>query len=456
MKPVQKTGIKLTPTQAIVLAWLAAILLGTVVLMLPASQLKPVSFLDVLFTSASAMCVTGLMTVNVAESFTTFGQIVILFIIQLGGIGIMTAGTFVMVLIGEKISLSDWSLIRSSYTHLKQLNIKHLTREIIIMVLILEAMGTVVLTALWTPDIGFKNALYAGLFHSVSAFCNAGISTFPEGLNGMEKKFAADLTFTILIVLGGIGFMTIRDLTSLARPSNTGRRRVSLQTKIILIFSFCLIAAGALCFFTFEFNHALSERPVHERLMASLFHSVSARTAGFANVNISELNNPTVYALLLLMFVGGAPGSTAGGVKITTIAIIGAIALSRYRGHEKTHVFKKSVPETTVSRAIAIISFAILAVVIFAFLLLITESQSIFMLSDDRGQFLKIIFEAVSALGTVGLSLGITPDLSVPGKLLIIALMLIGRLGPLTVIMAISKPMPHASYQFSEEDIMVG
>ena len=331
--------IKLTPAQTLILTWSSIIFMGAFVLMLPISRLKPLSFVDAFFTSASAVCVTGLMTVNISETFTVFGQMAILFLIQLGGIGIIAAGTFFMLLLGRAVPLNDWSTIRNTYASSKELNIRRLIFKIIVMVFCVEAAGTFVLTFLWSGEIGFTRALYAGLFHSVSAFNNAGISILPDGLRGMEKTFAADLTVTVLIILGGLGFVTISELFSFCKRAPHRNKRFSLQTKIILFFTFLLLSVGTVCFFVFEYNHALAGKPIYEQLMASLFQSASARTAGFANIHIDELNNQSIYILLLLMFVGGAPGSPAGGIKITALAVIIATVLSRLKGREKAGLF---------------------------------------------------------------------------------------------------------------------
>lgn len=448
--------IKLTPAQTLILTWSSVIFIGAFLLMLPISRLKPLSFVDALFTSASSVCVTGLMTVNISGTFTVFGQVVILFLIQIGGIGIIAAGTFFMLLLGRAVPMNDWSTIRNTYTSSKELSIRRLIIKIIIMVFCVEAVGTLVLTLIWSGRIGFTRALYSGLFHSVSAFNNAGISILPDGLYGMEKTFAADLTVTVLIILGGLGFVTITELISFGKRGPHRKKGFSLQTRIILFFTFLLISVGTICFFIFEYNHALAGKPIQEQLMVSFFQSVSARTAGFANIHIDELNNESIYTLLLLMFVGGAPGSTAGGIKITALAAMIAIVLSRYKGHDKANIFKRTIPETIVSHAITIISIATLVVIFFTFILLVTEYNPVSGLGDERGEFLKMVFEAVSALGTVGLSLGETPLLSLPGKIAIIMLMLIGRLGPLTVIMAIRTSKSRSAYHYAEENIMVG
>lgn len=308
-----------------------------------------------------------------------------------------------------------------------------------------------------------KSALFNGIFHSISAFCNAGISTFVNGLSGFDKDIPSSMVFVVLLIAGGIGFLTIGELydrvkfaLSKKKKAPESRWKWSLQIKIITVYTFMSIALSSLFLLFFELNNAHSGMPLQEQVVSAIFHTSSSRTAGFATIDIVNFSDATIYMFIILMFIGGAPVSTAGGIKVTTLAIIVGMGLSRCRGREKTHIMNRSIPDHTMSRAISIVFIAIIVLAVSIFLLLITEAQLNPMHINERGYFLSILFEAVSAFGTVGLSMGITPSLSVYGKILITILMIMGRLGPLTVAMLVATGKPETKYEFAEETVMVG
>jgi len=450
----RKAGLE--PTHITILMFVGVILIGTFLLMLPFAHKVPLSFVDALFTATSATCVTGLMTVNVAETFTTFGQVVIMLLIQLGAIGILTVSSFFMLALGRAVSMRESSVIHDAFSSSQKINIKRLIRMVITFLIGFEAVGTVIFTFLWTEELGFKGALWAALFHSISAFCNAGISIFPDALIGMEQKPFSDLTFAILIIGGSLGFMTITELYERSKSQKPGRKTWSLHTRLVLLYTLIFIVAGTVGYLALEYHNTLSGRPFWEQLTSSFFHSVSGRTAGFQNVDFALLENTTLYMFILFMFIGGAPVSTAGGIKITTLAVIIGMAVSRSRGLEKVHIFNRALPEDIVSRAISIVAISMTIVIAFTMLLLFTESGTAANVPQSRGLFIEIAFEVVSAFGTTGSSMGITPNLSVAGKLLVSVLMLLGRLGPITIAMAVSAHQMRASYQLSEEPVMVG
>ncbi len=446
----------LEPTHITILMFTGVIFLGAFLLMLPWAHKQPLSFVDALFTAASATCVTGLMTVNVAETFTTFGQVVIMFLIQLGAIGILTVSSFFMLALGKAVSMRESSVIHSGFTASQKINIKKLVRMVITFLIVFEAVGVLIFTSLWTSELGFREALWAALFHSISAFSNAGISIFKDGLIGYEQKPLADMTFAILIIAGSAGFITITELYERGRKKVPGRTIWSLTTRLVALYTFIIIVVGTVGFFTLEYHNTLSGKPFSEQLMSSFFHSVSGRTAGFLNVDFALLENTTLYMFIMMMFIGGSPVSVAGGIKITTLAVIIGMAVSRYRGLEKVHIFNRALPEEIVSRSISIVAIAVAIVIVFTMLLLFTESGGAANVQESRGLFIDIAFEVVSAFGTTGSSIGITPNLSVAGKLLVALLMLMGRLGPITIAMAVSARESRASYQLSEEPVMVG
>lgn len=446
-----------------ILMFSGIILTGAALLMMPFAHKQPLSFVDALFIATSATTVTGLVTINVAETFTTFGQTVIMILIELGAIGIITASTIFLLMLGRSVSLRDSSLVHDSFTASHRINIRRLIKSVVVFLLIFEAAGAALFILFWSPDMGFKDAAFNGIFHAISAFSNAGITTFVAGMEGFEKDISTNTVTLILFIAGGIGFMTIAEIYDKAKAKfkkikgeTVKRTGWSLQIKLVLITTFLSIAIGSVLLLVFEWGNAHSGKPFSQQLMSSVFHVASSRTAGFSNIDMSQFSNPTLYMFILLMFVGGAPISTAGGIKVTTFALLIGMALSRYKGHERVHLMNRAVPVEVMSRAISIVFIFVVVLIVAMFFLLITESNPGAVAGNARGDFMPILFEAVSAFGTVGLSMGITPDLSVAGKLIITLLMLMGRLGPLTIAMAVGTGRVSRAYQLSEETVMVG
>ena len=297
----RKAGLE--PTHITILMFAGVILAGSFFLMLPWAHKQPLSFVDALFTAASATCVTGLMTVNVAETFTTFGQVVIMLLIQLGAIGILTVSSFFMLALGKAVSMRESSVIHSGFTASQKINIKKLVRMVITFLIVFEAVGVLIFTSLWTSELGFREALWAALFHSISAFSNAGISTFKDGLIGYEQKPLADMTFAVLIIAGSAGFITITELYERGRKKVPGRTIWSLTTRLVALYTFIIIVIGTVGFLALEYNNTLSGKPFSEQLMSSFFHSVSGRTAGFLNVDFALLENTTLYMFIMMMFI---------------------------------------------------------------------------------------------------------------------------------------------------------
>ncbi|MBI5637982.1 MAG: potassium transporter TrkH [Nitrospinae bacterium] len=468
----KKIRRRLEPSHWVILLYAAAIFIGGVALRLPVAQLKPVAFIDTLFISASAITVTGLSTVNVAESFTFFGQVMIMVLIQLGGLGILTVSSVFTIMLGRAVSMRGSGVFFDSFSISHQIDFKKLMKAVLFLMFSFEALGTAILTADWAHTMGWRKAFFAAMFHSVAAFCNAGISIFPNGLIGFEKDAVAEFTIAGLIIAGGLGFITISEIYRRRHGLIPGRlRRMfarqgeeavprqswSLQTRVVLVYSALLVGLGMMGYFAFELNNTLEGRPFGDQLMLSFFHSVGARTAGFQNVDFADLNNTTLNMIILLMFIGTAPGSTGGGVKVTTFAIMAALAVSRARGFEAVHVANRAIPEQTLSRAIAILSISVALLLTFITMLLITEGETAGHAARSvHGHFLEIVFEAVSAFGTVGYSMGITGSLSGMGKMLIILLMMVGKLGPLTIALAVTARARARLYQLSEESVMVG
>ncbi len=462
-KDNQALSKRLEITHITILMFCGIIGAGTILLMSPLSQKEPVSFIDALFTAASATCVTGLLTVNVAESFTAFGQVVIMALIELGAIGIITVSAAFVMMLGKSISITQSSVIHGTFTASNRIDIRKLIKAVLFFLLAFEALGAIIFTLLWLPEMGLKRAAFHGVFHSISAFCNAGISTFTDGLAGFEKDIPTSAVFLFLFVAGGIGFLSIAEIydrlnqTMLNRKGPKQKRtKWTFQIKLVFVYTFASIAIVSALVLILEFHGAHAGKPFAEQLMSSVFHTASSRTAGFSTISSSHFSSATLYLFMLLMFVGGAPVSTAGGIKVTTFALLVGMAVSRARGSQAVQIMKRSVPEKVMSRAISIVFIAIVVLTISMFVLLITESQSAAVSSEKSSEFMPILFEAVSAFGTVGLSMGVTPHLSLTGKLVIALLMIMGRLGPLTIAMVIATGRKGVRHQYAEETVMVG
>jgi len=423
-------------------------LAGAGLLMIPAATHNGISFVDALFTATSATCVTGLMTMDMGADFTMFGQLVILGLIQVGGLGIMTFSTFFLVLLGQPLSMRDSSLMAEKFDHRHAMAVRDVLKNVMILTLTLEAAGAMALFITWYPEMGGRQAAFYAIFHAVSAFCNAGISLFPGSLSSHANSATVNIVVMILIMAGSLGFLTIVELYTLSTRGEGKRIRMSLNCKLILTVTFVLTVVSTLFIYGMERHGAMAGMTNPEAAMASLFQAVT-RTAGFTTVDIEQFSNGSLFMYILLMLVGAAPGSVGGGVKVTTFGILIALAAARFASREKVHIFGKTIPEGVVSRVYMVVFFSAQFVVVFSMLLFITEAAG-------QEKFLAILFEAVSAFGTVGLSLGITAALSVQGKILVTLLMLIGRLGPLAVTMAVGGKKSKAEFQYAEESVMVG
>jgi len=436
--------------------FVGTILVGTFFLMLPLSQAKPVSLLDALFTATSATCITGLLTINVAEYFTPFGQVIIMVLIELGAIGIITVSSFFLLVAGKSISFKESSAVHDTFTASNRVDIRKLVKVIVSFFILFELSGTLAFWLLWRHTLEWKDALFQSLFHSVSAFCNAGISTFPNAVENFKESPATLIVFTILLLMGGIGFLTISEAFDCIACYKSGNKyRWTLQSKLILYFTFYSIAISALIVFILEYNNGQSGMGIWEQIVSSIFHVSSARTAGFATINLQTFTDGSIFVLILLMYVGGAPISTGGGIKVTTLAILIGWLISRYSGEERITLMNRTMPKDAITKSISIVfvSIIVLAIAIFVLLIFGVNPHAV---SAHRDQFLPIVFEAFSAFGTVGLSLGITPHLTVMGKIIIALLMLMGRLGPLTIAMLLAGRKSTRPYEMAEENLMVG
>lgn len=431
---------------SIISTFLLLIIIGTVLLSLPFSTYtQTLSWGDALFTSVSAVTVTGLVVRNTAEEFTPAGQVIILLLIQLGGLGFMTFSTLTILILGKSISITNKLILENDFTQGGYKNIKDLLKKIIFFTFGLELAGAAVLYIQFS-GLHTGHRIFSSIFHSVSAFCNAGFSVFSSGFESFRSHTGVNLTISFLIIAGGLGFLVLNELLLLMRKKKVWSK-FTIHSKLVLIVSIILIAGGTVVIFAEEMISRSNDLPTAEKLLSSFFHSVSARTAGFNTLDLNLLSFSSLFILLALMFIGASPGSTGGGIKTTSAGMVFAYFRSRLRGRDNVNLFYRTIPQKNYEKAflMIIISFVFISIS----LLLIFSVETKF-------SFTELLFEVVSAFGTVGLSLGITPDLSFISKVVIMITMFIGRIGPLTLLLAISGKESKAVFKYPEENIMTG
>jgi len=450
---------KLQPAQLVAVSFLLVILMGGVALSLPqaAQPTHPISLIDAFFTATSATCVTGLAVKDVGKDFSMFGQMVILFLIQIGGLGIMTLSTFFAIVLGKKFTLRENVIMKGALERDSADELKTLIMCILFLTLIIETIGAL---CLW-PRFG---SLYYAIFHSVSAFCNAGFSLYTNNLENFRSDTVVNGTVMALIILGGMGFVVLVDMGKFFRnifmktffkSKSQGYNlfsKVSLQTKIVVLISSALILLGAVVFLLLENGKLLYGLGIKDKLLISFFQSVTPRTAGFNTVAIGNLASPTLFFMIILMFIGASSGSTGGGIKTNTLGILIGGAWSMVKNRDNVYLFKKTVPKIIFRRCVMIAGLAGAWLVIFTMFLSFVEAGKEAM----PNYFLRIFFEVTSAFGTVGLSTGITPILSSFGKFLLMMTMFAGRVGPLTLALAVAIKEDKFLYKYPEEKVMVG
>lgn len=451
--------LQLSPFFYPILYFGLVIAVGMVLLHSPASLAKaPVSWLDALFTATSATCVTGLIVVDTGTVFTGFGQTVIVILIQLGGLGIMTVTGLIFYLWRRRVSLTDRVAVGDSLLHDASFNLGRFLAQIVIWSLSIEMAGAILIYFL-SPD--YFPPLIA-LFHSVSAFCNAGFSTYRDSLTMWQDNLFLNLTFIMLIILGGIGFAVIVELKLWAvtrmpfAEKDTRAHRLSWYATVILKTTIFLIVGGTIAIFLAEIINPHFRQAPGTTLLAALFQSVSCRTAGFNTIDIDQLTNVSLLVMILLMFIGAAPGSCAGGIKVTTARTLLAFVWAQMRGSgQQVEIGRLAVDRPTINKALTLVIFAGVIIIVSVLILNITESGGV-PHPQTREISLDILFEVVSAFGTVGLSTGLTPHLSAAGKCVIIMLMFIGRLGPILFLSALQSYQKENLYQKPEESLLIG
>jgi potassium uptake protein, TrkH family len=449
----------LTPAQLFVGAFLALILSGTVGFMvLPGLYAgPPLNWVDALFTATSAVCVTGLIVVDTAEYFTTWGQAYILLLIQLGGLGIISFTSVIIAALGRRLSLRQEMLAGGESDVVGEIDYRALTWAIFRFTFVAEVIGGILLYVFWVPRFGWGGAVWHSIFHTVSAFCNAGFSTFTTSLEAFQSNLPLLMVVMTLIVLGGLGFLTLEELNLWRRRRRKkGRFRLSIHSQIVLGTTALLIVGGWVAFTTFEWQNTLAGLSIGERLVNGLFASITPRTAGFNTIDYAQVETETNFLTIVFMMIGGSPGSTAGGIKTTTFALLGLLAWSRLQGSPTTSISGRTIPEATLQKSMSLFVVAFGIVTAGIFLYSVTEFAS--GVAAAASPFLTYMFEAVSAFNTVGLSMGATGNLTTPGRLFTVVLMFIGRVGTLTFVAAMAREPKRikGGFRYAYEDVSIG
>jgi len=448
-------GVNIGPAKLLVLSFVILILGGAGLLMLPEMTVDHhIRFIDALFTATSASCVTGLTVVDTGTFFTFKGQLVIMILIQLGGINIISFAAFFAIMSKRMGGLKYQSILKDLLSAEQLSDTRSLLRNILKWTIYIEVVGSLLLYFSW-ESIHFakpNDRIFFSVFHSISAFNNAGFSLFSDNLYqiGIHNMIAFQLIIAALVITGGLGFFVLQDVLGMSKIRERFRFRwkdYSIMTRISIRMTLILLLTGTIAFFFLEQNTTLANKGLLDQLVTSFFQSVSTRTAGFNTVDIGLLSTPVLMLFMLLMFIGAGSGSTAGGIKITTFAVAFKASLATIRGKNYVDFFKRTIPYSIVNRAYAIIVFAFAVISVSIFLLSITEPSI---------DFIKLAFEEFSAFATVGLSTGITPTLNDVSKAIIISSMFVGRVGVLSVAMILSRRVVSRNYQYAKESVMVG
>lgn len=441
--------IKLSPYILILLSFAIMMFLGAFLLCLPLAQIsgKSGNFLENLFTATSALCVTGLVVNDISITYTIFGKIVILILIQLGGLGVLTVSSMVILSISRKMGYYTKKIVSEDINYNILTEIPRYLKNVSIVVFGIEFVGAVLLFFEFSKKLPFIQAVGYSIFHSVSAFCNAGFALFSNNMENYTGNILINFVITSLIILGGLGFAAILDVYNVIKKT---RRKLSTSTHLAIVMTIFLICFGAVMTFMLEYSNkgTIGSLNLHDKLLSSYFQSVTLRTAGFQTVDLATLTTPTIIIYLFLMFIGASPGSTGGGLKTTTLGILLLGVMNAITGREDIEYRKRRLSWQIFNKACAILMLSLF----YLFVMIII--MSIF---DSSKGFLPLLFELISAFGTVGLSMGLTAKLSIISKLIIILTMYIGRVGPLTIMYALSKKKyREGKYKYPEETILIG
>ena len=433
----------LTPAQYLVSGYFVIIMIGSLLLMLPAATTdgQGLKAVDAVFTATSATCVTGLIVVNTKEAFTIFGSTVIMFLIQIGGLGIMSMSTLFAFIVGKKISLKERLIIQEDLNQYQISGMVRLVQYLLGFTFAIEGTAAAILFLRFSQDYPFWRSIYLSIFHAVSAFNNAGFDLFGNSLENFTGDITVNFVIMTLIVLGGIGFGVMMEAYNRIKF-----RKTTLQTKIVVVMTLALLIFGFFVFFILEYNNTLAGLPLLDKTLGAMFLSVTPRTAGFNTVPTGALKHSSLFLIIVLMFIGASPGSTGGGIKTTTFGVILVTMKNMITGKEDMEIYNRRFEKQIVYKAFTITMLAAGLIILVTTLLLIIEDF----------QFIDALFETVSAFGTVGLSTGITGELSDISRVLITVTMFAGRVGPLTLAVAIGEKQRKGTYHYPTEKVMVG
>jgi len=448
MQAYRTKKTRFTPMRILAIGFAVVIFVGAVLLTLPISSAsgKTTPFIDCLFIATSSTCVTGLVTLDTGTHWNYFGKTVIMILIEVGGLGFMSFATLFALLFGRKITLEQRLVMQESLNSLKLQGLVKMAQYVLIFTFSVQTVGAIILSTQFIPQFGVSKGIYYSVFHSISAFCNAGIDLFGNfaSLTSYYDNPVVILTIGSLIVIGGLGFYVWQEIYN-----NRGIKKLSINSKLVLTVTAILIFGGAILMFLFEMNNegTIKNMSLKGKVLSSLFASITPRTAGFNSISTADMSPAGRFLTIIFMFIGGSPGSTAGGIKTTTIGLLFFTVVAVIRGREETEIYQKRIGRELVRRAIAITFIAMCLVTVVTMILCITE----------KGASLEyLLYETISAFGTVGLTLGLTPHLSEVGKLVLAFTMYCGRVGPLTFAIALAKKSYLRGIRYPEDKIIVG
>lgn len=448
MKKKLLRKVRLSGVQILALGFIIVILIGGILLSLPISSAngESTNFLDALFTSTSAVCVTGLVTLDTGTHWNEFGQIVIMLLIEVGGLGFMSFATFIAVLLGKKITLRDRLLMQEAMNTFNIQGLVRMVRYVLGFTFAVQFFGALLLSTQFIPQFGLLKGIYFSIFHSISAFCNAGFDLFGgfSSVTAYSSNVVVLLTISSLIIIGGLGFTVWLELYNYR-----GLKKLSVHSKIVILITVVLLIGGTILMYLFEMNNpeTIGHMGFGDKLLNSYFASASPRTAGFNSVSTDGMTNSGKFLTIILMFIGGSPGSTAGGLKTATFGIVILTVISVIRGREDTQVFGRRFSKELVYKSFALLIIGMALVIGVSMLLSIT---------DPNESFINILYEATSAFGTVGLTTGVTQRLSTAGKIIIMITMYCGRVGPMTVALAFLRNKKKQTHKYPEGKILIG
>ncbi|MBE6069231.1 MAG: Trk family potassium uptake protein [Clostridium lundense] len=439
---------KLTPVQILAIGFATVILIGAILLNLPiASQDRSrTPFIDCLFVSTSATCVTGLITVDTGTHWSYLGKTVIMFLIEIGGLGFMSFATLIALLLGKRITLKERLVMQEALNSFSLQGLVKMAKYVLIFTFSIQLAGALLLSTQFIPEFGLGKGIYYSVFHSISAFCNAGFDLVGEfrSLTPYAENTVIIITIGSLIIIGGLGFYVWQEIYNFK-----GLRKLSLHSKVALSVTAFLLVIGTILMFIFESNNpgTMKNMSFKGKVLSSFFAAVTPRTAGFNSISTSDMTNAGVFLTIILMFIGGAPGSTAGGIKITTAGVLAMTVISIVKGREDTEIYKKRIAKDTVYKSLSITIIALALVITVTMILSITEPSA---------SLEYLLYEATSAFATVGMTLGLTTELSFVGKIIVAFTMYCGRLGPLTVFLALASRVNSNKIKYPEDKILVG